>query len=314
MKNYEDLTMEDLIPRKKTSAPTEASTKYVAVKLSSMGKLGLPPIVHVRDYSYSDALKLATASSGTEIIKAIVEVLAEVVQEDIDLDKLTIPDVMEILMTIQGTWYSPSIELPYFVDETLPEAERTDKKNISKITLFLNNLKFKSFPEDKKVPVNVSYQDFRAEIDYPRFFDAVIVDQYIENKYAKLDQQMEEISRKIKKDVNTLEEYKSYMSYKEQKMMDTIKASQAIQILSVNGESLDTLGKRIEAMDSFPLKVWGTVNSYIQNDLAFGIESDVTFQCTVTEKTITRRFSFRVLDFIPTMESLQSAGSDVLIC
>lgn len=314
MKNYEDLTMEDLIPRKKTTAPTETSTKYVAVKLSSMGKLGLPEMVHVRDYSYSDALKLATASSGTEIIKAIVEVLAEVVQEDIDLDRLTIPDVMEILMSIQGTWYSPSIELPYFVDETLPEAERTDKKNLSKVTLFLNNLKFKSFPEDKKVPVNVSYQDFRAEIDYPRFFDAVIVDQYIENKYAKLDQQMEEISQKIKKDTNTLDEYKTYMSYREQKMMDTIKASQAIQILSVNGVSLDTLGKRIEAMDSFPLKVWGTVNSYFQNDLAFGIEPDVTFQCTVTGKTITRRFSFRVLDFIPTMESFQSAGSDVLIC
>ena len=315
MKTFEEMTMEDLIPKKKIPTASEKeSSKYISVKLSSLGRLGLPAIVHVRDYTYSDALKLANASTEVEVVRAVVEVLADVIQEDIDLDKLTSPDVMEILMSIQGTWYSPTIELPYYVDESLGGEERNSKANTSKVSIPVNSLKFKTFPDGKNVPVKVSYQDFTAEVDYPRFYDYAIVDQYIENKYAELDQQMKEISQKIQKNTNTFEEYKSYLSYREQKILDTIKASQAIQILSVNGAPLNTLKERIQAMDSFPLKAWASVSSYIQKDLAFGIDPEITFKCTVTGKTITRRFSFRILDFLPSLESFQSAGSDVLIC
>lgn len=316
-KTFEELRPEDLIAMRKSSSTEELlGGKYVPVKLSSLGKLGLPAVVHVRDYSYSDALKLASATTTTEVIKAITEVIASVTQEkEIDLSKLTSQDVLEILMTIQGTWYSPTMELPYFVDENLPEEKREDKTNISKAVISINSVQTKPFPEGKTVPMTVNVdKSFTATVDIPRFYDEVIVSQYMENKYAEQDNKMENLSKKIKDNTNTIEEYREYMAYREARTSDLIKATQAIQILSVNGKELKTLEERIQAMEEFPLRAWSAVTSYIQRELDFGVRPEVTFNCTVTGKRITRRFPFRVVDFLPTVESLNDAGSGISIC
>lgn len=312
-----NLRPEDLISmRKKESAEkSPLGGKYVPVKLSSMGKLGLPPVIHVRDYSYSDTLKLATATSTTEIIEAITEVIDSITEEDIELANLTSQDVLEILMTIQGTWYSPVMEFPYYLDESLPPEEINKKDNVSKASIKINSVVTKPFPEGKRVPFEVKKdKDFTAIVDIPRFYNEVIVSKYIEQKYAEQDNKMESIAKKIKDNSNTLEEYKTYMSYREERTSDLIKASQAIQILSVNGKELKTLEERVKALDEFPVRAWNAAISYIQNDLNFGVQSEVTFNCTVTGKRITRRFPFRVVDFLPTVESLNNAGSGISIC
>ena len=314
-KDFEDLRPEDLIAmRKKTVKEAPMGAKYVPVKLSSMGKLGLPAVIHVRDYSYSDALRLATASTNVEVIKAITEVIDSITEEDIELDRLTSQDVLEILMTVQGTWYSPTMEFPYFVDETLPEEELHKKENISKATIRINSIITKPFPE-KKVPFEVKKDDdFIAEVDIPRFYNEVFVNQYIEQKYAEEDNKMEPLEKKIRENTNSLEEYKTYMAYRERRTSDLIKALQAVQILSMNGKELKTLKERIDALDEFPVRAWNVANSYIQNELDFGVQTEVTFTCTVTGKTITRRFPFRIVDFIPSVESLNNAGAGMSIC
>ena len=316
-KTFEELRPEDLIAMRKSSPKEEVlGGKYVPVKLSSLGKLGFPAVVHVRDYSYSDALKLASATTTTEVVKAITEVIASVVQEDdIDLSKLTSQDVLEILMTIQGTWYSPVMEFPYYLDESLPPEEINKKDNVSKASIKINSVVTKPFPEGKRVPFEVKKdKDFIAIVDIPRFYNEVIVSKYIEQKYAEQDNKMESIAKKIKDNSNTLEEYKTYMSYREERTSDLIKASQAIQVLSVNGKELKTLEERVKALDEFPVRAWNAAISYVQNDLNFGVQSEVTFNCTVTGKRITRRFPFRVVDFLPTVESLNNAGSGISIC
>lgn len=316
MKNLEELTANDLIVQRKTPVKEESTlANYVPIKLSSIGKLGLPPVIHVRDYSYSDALKLATANTSSDLAKAITEVINNITQEDIDLSKLTSQDVLEILMTIQGTWYSPIMEFSYYIDEDLPSDRLDEKENISKTSIPINSIQTKSFPSDKKVPIEVSMDNgFKAEIDIPRFYNEVIVNEYIDMKYAEIDNKMDNISNKIRNNTNTIDEYKEYMKYEEQKNSDIIKATQAIQILRVNGVELKTLDERFKALEEFPLRAWGAVTSYIQNTLSFGVVPEVTFNCTVTGKTITRRFPFRVVDFLPTMESLINAGDSISIC
>lgn len=315
-KNFEDLRPEDLIAIRKATEqePPVVGAKYVPVKLSSMGKLGLPAVIHVRDYSYSDALKLASASTTTEIIRALTEVIDSITEEEIELDKLTNQDVLEILMTIQGTWYSPIMEFPYFIDETLPREELNKKENISKATIRINSVQTNPFPENGRVPFEVKMKDFSAIMDIPRFYNEVVVEQYIEQKYAELDNKMELLSKKIKEDTNTLDEYKSYMEYRDKRLSDTIKATQAIQILSINGRELKTLKERVEAMEEFPLRAWSKVNKHVQEDLNFGVNPEVRFNCTVTGKMITRRFPFRIMDFLPTVESILNAGDDISIC
>ena len=206
-KTLENLRPEDLIAmRKKGSAELESETKYVAVKLSSVGRLGLPAVVHVRDYSYSDALMLATASTNVEIVEAITKVIDSINQEDLELDRLTTQDVMEILMTVQGTWYSPIMEFPYYIDESLTGDDLTKKENISKATIKINSIKTVPFPETERVPFEVkdSSRGFSAMVDIPRFYNEAIVNKYIEKKYAELDNRMESVNQKIKNGTNTL--------------------------------------------------------------------------------------------------------------
>lgn len=316
--NTETLRPEDLIVRReelnRASKEAPLNGKYISIKLSSGGRLGLPSVIHVRDYSYTDALKLASAGNSIEMVKAITEVIDSITQEDIELDKLTQQDVLEILMSVQGTWYSPTMEFSYYIDDTLSEDKINAKENISKASIAINSVKTVPFPEDKKVPFTVSMKEFSAEVDIPRFYNEVIISQYIEQKYASLDNEMEPLAKKIRENTNSLEEYRTYMSYREKRTTDLIKATQAIQILSVNGKELKTLEERIKALEEFPLRAWSSTMDYIQKELKFGVDSEISFNCTVTGKKITRRFPFRVLDFLPTLESLNNAGADVSIC
>lgn len=313
-KKFESMSPSDIIAVRK-ELDTKTNSNTIPVKLSSVGKLGLPAVIHVKDYSYSDAIKMASANTDAEMVTVLLSVLDNIIVEDIELDKLTNQDVLEILLSIQGTWYSPSVEYPYYVDDTLTGAELKSKENLSKATILINDVKTSPFPADKQVPIEVedSSVGFSAKFDYPRFYEYAIVQDYIDNKYSETDNQMEETERKIRNKTNTAEEYKKYISYKEKKTIDRINVAQALKLLEVNGKTLTTIEEKLSALEQIPLRVWGVVNNYIEKDLSFGVDPEVTFKCTVTGKEITRRFPFRILDFLPTMESINNSRNNVLI-
>lgn len=311
MKAFDELRPEDLV----SSSANGSGAGYVPLKLASSGKLGLPAVVYVRDYSYSDALKLASMNNDNAS-EVVFEVLTHVIRdgETLPLQNLTYTDVLEILMTIQGTWYSPTLEYPYYIDETLPSEKKDKRENISKAPLRIRDIDVIPFPENVNIPaiVTVKSSDFEAEVDYPRFYNEVIAKKYIEMKYADSDNKYASLKKKIASGDYTSQEFSEYTKYEAEKSTDLIKAIQALQIFSVNGKKLETLEERIKAIDDFPLKAWSKVMNHL-NGIKFGIDPEVTFKCTVTGKEITRRFPFRISDFLPSMESLRDAGDDVSI-
>lgn len=67
-----ELRAEDLFVTKQN---TVNNSEYIAtVKLSSCGRLGLPAVLHVKDYSFADTVLLAKISSQNES-KIILSVL-----------------------------------------------------------------------------------------------------------------------------------------------------------------------------------------------------------------------------------------------
>lgn len=308
-----NLTADKLMVRS-TIKDIAQESSYVPIKLSSVGKLGLPAVIHVRDYSYQDVIKLASAESAVGIKKALLDVLDQVIKEDIDLTALTSIDVLEILMTIQGTWYSPVVEFPYFIDETLPKEQLTNKENVSKATISINSLTSIPFPEDKSVPLTVTAPGIELIVDVPRFYHEVVVSNYMEELYAEQDNRMTAIEAKVKAKTHTPAEYETLVKYKEQKSLTEAKALQAIRILKHNGKELQTLKERIECLEKVPYRVWQTTNYYIEHELRFGLNEKVTFVCEVTGKTLTRRFPFRIMDFLPSLELSQTARNGISIC
>lgn len=310
IKGFDNVKPEELVERNR-----KPDTGYVPLKLASSGKLGLPALIYVRDYTYTDALHLSTMTKDNAS-EVVFDVVSNIIKDgnNLPLQNLTYTDVLEILMTVQGTWYSPTIEYPYYIDETLPKEEIDKKENISKASIKISSIEVTPFPENVKVPATVKTKDgFEAEVDYPRFYNEVIAKQYIEEKYAEKDNKYASLKKKVKNGDYTSAEFREYTSYESEKATDLIKALQALQILSVNGKALNSMEERFNALDDFPLKAWTAVINHL-NSIRFGIEEAVTFKCTVTGNEITRRFPFRIFDFLPTVESSGNAGNDVLIC
>lgn len=310
IKGFDNVKPEELVERNR-----KPDTGYVPLKLASSGKLGLPALIYVRDYTYTDALHLSTMTTDNAS-EVVFDVVSNIIKDgnNLPLQNLTYTDVLEILMTVQGTWYSPTIEYPYYIDETLPKEEIDKKENISKASIKISSVEVTPFPENVKVPATVKTKDgFEAEVDYPRFYNEVIAKQYIEEKYAEKDNKYASLKKKVKNGDYTSSEFREYTSYESEKATDLIKALQALQILSVNGKALNSMEERFNALDDFPLKAWTAVINHL-NSIRFGIEEAVTFKCTVTGNEITRRFPFRIFDFLPTVESSGNAGDDVLIC
>lgn len=310
IKGFDNVKPEELVERNR-----KPDTGYVPLKLASSGKLGIPALIYVRDYTYTDALHLSTMTKDNAS-EVVFDVVSNIIKDgnNLPLQNLTYTDVLEILMTVQGTWYSPTIEYPYYIDETLPKEEIDKKENISKASIKISSIEVTPFPENVKVPATVKTKDgFEAEVDYPRFYNEVIAKQYIEEKYAEKDNKYASLKKKVKSGEYTSSEFREYTSYESEKATDLIKALQALQILSVNGKALNSMEERFNALDDFPLKAWTAVINHL-NSIRFGIEEAVTFKCTVTGNEITRRFSFRIFDFLPTVESSGNAGNDVLIC
>ena len=111
MTNNEDLTVNDLIGNR-NNIPAE----YVPVKLSSCGKLGLPSVVHIKDYSFDDAVSLSQMTElNAESI--VLNVLNNVCYETIDTNEITIEDAMEIMLTIYGAWHNSTITKAYIDDD-----------------------------------------------------------------------------------------------------------------------------------------------------------------------------------------------------
>lgn len=285
---------------------------YIPVTLASEGRLGFPAMVHVRDYSFSDAVQLAQMSED-DPYQVLLPVLKGMIFEDVDMGKITYPDIIEILMSIYGTWYGASLEeFPYHVDDTLEGDAYDAPENMSKASIPLANIK--SIPLKKGVgtPIKISRKNGKTVLfDIPRPIHAVIAGEYINKKFAVEDNEHAELKTKVDTGRATDAEKAEWSAYDARRGSEYLRCISALEIVSVNGKNYDTLDDKLSVLDSIPLSYWGAYNGRYQKDFVYGVNPEVRFRCTVTGKMITRRFRFRLADFIPTMASESDDGFDV---
>lgn len=304
MEMEKELRADDLFVKKpiKTAEEMIAGAEYIAtVKLSSGGKLGLPAVLHVKDYSFADTMLFAKAVNDNES-KIILSILKNVVYEDIDISKVTSQDALEILMTIQGTFYSNSIDgLRYYVDDTLKGDALNSQENISTATIPINSIKTVPLG-DVKTPITLEYNSYKVKFDYPRLIHDVQATEYIEQKYAEEENKLADIANKVKLHTATLEELKAYNDMTGRKTADFIEILNALQILEYNNKILESIDDKVQAIRKIPGALMTIFNSILSTKFVFGVDPEVTFIDNITEKPITRRFNFRFSHFLQTME------------
>lgn len=285
---------------------------YIKVKLSSLGKLGLPEVVHVRDYRFEEALMLAEMTDDN-YVEVLIQVMNSVIFEDIDIGKGHRQDLLEIMLSIYGTWYSPTLDsFRYYVNTDLEGEELESQDNISVATLYINSIKTDPIDSSVKLPIVISKKDIQVGFLLPRLENEVISARFVEEKYAQQDQQMAGLKKMIDQGGSyTVEDFKAYHQFVSDKGKDSLRVSQAQLLDSFNGKKLNTLAEKLEALDQIPLSVWRAYNSVVSKKMSFGVRPEVEFVCSINHTPITRSFQFREFLFVPAMDDDDDTGFDL---
>lgn len=301
----------DLELAKKVEQEKTVPSGYIEVKLSSLGKLGLPPVVHVRDYTYEEALQMVEMQEE-KITEGMIGILNNVVFEDIDMGKAHIEDATEILLSIYGTWYAPTLEVfKYYVNEDLEGEEKEAKENISVATIPINNIK--TIPLDKKIstPITLKKEGFEVQLIPPRIENDMIAWRFAVQKYLGRENEIADIIKKVKKEIASSEELEIYEEFTHARGKDFMRALQSLLIYSFNGRVLEGFAEKLEVLQEIPLSVWKTYNKIMKEHFNFGVQKEVSFCCSVTQKEITRSFRFRPHHFLPVLDQEDNSGLEV---
>lgn len=300
-------TPEEIKKAEENRVPPE----YIQIKLSSVGKLGCPSIVHVRDYRFDEALKLAEIEEKNET-EVIIQVVNAILFEDFDAGDLHRNDLIEILMSIQGTWYSPKLEdMPYLLNPELTGDELHSKENVGLASLPFSVLKTKPIAKEVKLPITISHKDTTIQFSVPKIKNEVIAAKLIDMKYAQEDNEISQIKRRIELETNTVEDLSTYEDYLKRRTNDYIKINQAMLFESFNGKKLETLEEKLEILPEVSLHIIGEYQKVLKKYFEFGVDPEVTFYSEELNESIIRRFDFRPIHFLSTLEPEDSSGFDV---
>lgn len=284
---------------------------YVKVSLSSKGQLGFPASVHVRDYTFKEALAFSEMKDDMDYEK-LFPILQDVIKEPVDMEKITLPDIIEILMSILGTWYNQKLEgLSYYLNIDLEGDALDAPDNISKVDIPISDIVTVPLKDGICSPVTVKKGDKVLVMDVNRPWYDVVVKKELEKVYAGKDEDMTAIEMKRKNGLSTLEEDARYAEYSKSRSFDYVRYLNACKLVSWNGKVPSTLEERLALTDEVPLSFMSAYGRVLQKDFVYGVQPRVKFNCTVTGKPIERSFRFRLSRFIPSMESTGDMGFDV---
>lgn len=299
---------------------------YIPVKFSSKDKLS-PPVLHFRNYSMSELLEIASSNDETQFEILIYRVLNAMCFEKYDCAKLHIEQIKEIVLTVYANfWDNKLIHKPYYIDITREDIDNKD--NIAYTDIPLQRLNIIDINDDFKFPFTIEDNKTkkRVKFTFPSCEHVFLAEQYVKdmfkdeeqkfmrlrsilNTVAKLNTKGDaEAASKIIYDVQEKEELEMY-EHNRSKMY--LKVLQCQLLVAVDNKELTTLKDKYDAFcTDVDATTWMRYTKHVEKSGKFGIDSNYTFKHNDTE--ITRRFSFRLVDFIPAMEQETDTGYTIL--
>jgi len=304
------------------------ASKYITVKLSSLGKLNAPQILHVRNFNMDDAIELSVAGDD-KLLEQTITTLNGMVKEGFDCSLLHEDELKELLLTIYANFWNSEIsgyEYPWEedelkeVDEVRAERIRLGKENLE-CSISIKSIKTSTINEKFKEPIKITKDGLTITFRLPRIKDLLVAKAYVENKYAKQEKEFSNIEAKLKEhDVSEWESvvkenfpdvYSDYYKYRNGKQYDMIRVIQSQLIEKIAKTKLDTIEKKLEAYTNIDFGFWSKYNEIIKEYAQFGIDEEVEVISPLTHKPAIRRFQFRFMDFIRSLELPDNSGYTV---
>lgn len=309
-----------------TEVPAPLPPDYIPVRfIGSKGKLSAPPVLHFRNYSFEDAIKLAQANDDT-IDETIIGVLNGMVHEDFDCGLLHREEVKEILLAIHGSWWGKSLDFYYYaIDENLPmetkhpEAAST-YENRSIAVIPIGAVDVVGLPDDFAEPVTVKSPEGRTmQFVLSRMANSMVADRkvaemfdaeeasFLDIRWTLNQNEKRSVDNQLRYDQKDADRYREFLT---RKIDARIRILQALQVYSVDGKIFQTLDEKLDALKT-SMNFFSSYRELLVTKLVFGLKQDVTFECSIKKIPITRRFPFRCVDLVPSMEQNGDKGYSV---
>ncbi len=298
-------------------------TDYIPIKLSSLGKLDAPKILHVRNYTGQDALDLSI-TKDENIMYALIKVLKNMIYEEFDPGFLHHKELEEILLNIYMNFWGSSIQdYPYPWDENelqkIDDEDRAERirrhEEIPRINIPLN-LKTNNMDPKFKEPIHIKNGDLKISFILPRVGHVQIAKEYVDDLYFDQENELADIKANLEHNKNLRdqginhglrkidkERYKIYDRLQEQKAIDFLTVQQSQTIVAVNDSKIQSLKDKIKQYNNTSLVFWKKFNDSVVNKIIFGVDENITVVSPLTNEEVIRRFQFRLLDFIPALDS-----------
>jgi len=289
--------------------------EYLTIKLSSLGKLSVPHVLHFRDYSVDDAMKIGLTTDDN-ILETLVGILNGMIYEEFDCNNLHESELEEIMLNIFANFWGVMLRdypFPFTNEEynALPEETKEKyKKNFPKVDISLKKLSNKLIPDQFKEPFKISNDKVEVKFMLPRVGHIFIATDYCEKKYMKEEQLFHKIAEAVKYNNNTEDESKhkpidsaelvEYSKYLKIRMEDYLNCQRSFTIVKYGDKDLKdvSIEERIGFYKKISFQMWSIVAKVFE-DMSFGIDHDIEVISPIDKKPTIRRFSFRPLDFVP---------------
>lgn len=328
LRNENSIIKEDLVKETEDELKKDIPSSYIEINLVSNGKIeGVPPKLHFRCYSASDALDLNVDDDNK--VKAITKVLTRLNYEKFDVGQLPIQDVLFILYRLHGNFISKKITKKVYIDDTIEDEKLlNDDENLEEVDIPITSMTYAYLGKDYddrdlegKIKVPFTIRDkatnesvsfkftvlkdmLRAEIYCKNYFK----DKFI--KYADIRSSLNKIHaiRDEEKQDKILDDYLNENEDKVAEYYDFMieyakmvaKIIQAQTIVSYNGKELESLDEQWDVYSNkLSYDVWEKYNDVV-NKYPFGIKDDIDVYISSLKKKVHRRVGFQFDDFIHT--------------
>lgn len=315
--------MSDMFVNDEVKKPTKkvvAPKGYVPINLSSAGKLSAPKKIHVRNYNGQDALDLSMATED-DMLETLIDVLVGMIYEDIEPANLHEYDIEEIMLNVYYNFWSSTLEYPYTpLDneyEGIDIIRAARLKNAEEklvIALTTNDIKTNNLKPEFVEPIKIKDEDISYEFVLPRIGHALLAKEMTEDKFSDEEDKFSVIQQNLLHNQNiedsgigklikvSVSDKRKFTKYQAKRMKYFTSLVQCQLINSVDDEELKNIEEKRAAYLIAPLTIWEKFNKYIKKNAQFGIQHTIKIDSPLTGEEVERRFQFRFMDFLPSME------------
>ena len=319
---------------------------YIPIELSTNGKLGVPKVVHVRNFSTGDLVELSLYNKET-LPENVIKVLNNLVYEKVDVSNWPDKIIIELMIKIYTNYFTPIVydvvfpwsdeDIQFLESKNRFEEAMALKSGKWSPTLDLDLRTLDTIAIDDTVKSYITIRNRATSttsalevkfLSYPKFGDIITINKAMEErfyeedkKYARIRQDSELRERYIQEGRNMelitpLDpgSYLAWQKYELRKSLYLMKAAQALYLTSFNGKDLSnsTLDEKISILDNpeFDVNVGKAIEDQYSK-LNFGINNNVKVKNPITGEFELRRFSFRFMDILQAIQSSKSPEYDI---